>query len=111
MTVNSLQMSESEIIEFISKRMRELFDVRKILLFGSRANGAGRPDSDFDVLVIVESDLPFMARQGVAIKALGRRKFAVDLLVYTPAEFKNAVAMPGSALFWADREGQVIYAK
>ena len=104
-------MSELKTIEFISKRMCELFDVRKILLFGSRANGAAKPESDYDILVIADTELPFIERQGIALSALTGRDFAIDLLIYTPAEAEKAASNPGSALYWAEREGRQVYAK
>jgi uncharacterized protein len=104
-------MSEKDVVELVCRRMRAVFDVRKILLFGSRATGSARPDSDYDVLVIADTDVPFIERQGKALLALGPRDFAIDLLVYTPSEAERAAAIPGSALYWAEREGQVVYAR
>jgi uncharacterized protein len=104
-------MNEQKAVELVSLRMQGLFDVHKILLFGSRARGEAKPDSDFDVLVIAETDVPFIERQGIGLRALGARDFAIDLLIYTPKEAEKASAIPGSALYWAEREGRVVYAK
>jgi hypothetical protein len=104
-------MNEQEAVELVSQRMRELFDVRRILLFGSRARGGAKPDSDYDVLVIADTDVPFIERQGMGLLAIGARDFAIDLLIYTPSEAEKAASIPGSALYWAEREGRVVYAK
>lgn len=104
-------MIEQQAVELVSQRMRALFDVRKILLFGSRARGGSKPDSDYDVLVIADTDVPFLERQGLARMALGPRDFAIDLLIYTPSEAAKAAAILGSAIYWAEREGRVVYAK
>ncbi len=98
-------MSEPEVLHFISERLRTRFDVQKLILFGSRATGSAHPDSDYDVLVITESDMPFIRRQGEALLDLRGRDFSVDLLVYTPAEAEEAAAIPGTAVYWAQREG------
>ncbi len=99
-------MSESEVLRFIGDRLKPQFDVKKIVLFGSRATGTAEPDSDYDVLVIVDSDIPFIRRQGQALMALGRRDFAIDLLVYTAEESERAEKILGSAVYWANRDGR-----
>ena len=62
----ALHVSESEFLKFISGRMRARFDVRKIILFGSQAGGTASPDSGYDVLLSVDTDIPFLKRQGIA---------------------------------------------
>ncbi len=48
---------QEAILEFVHL-LQEGFDgqIRSALLFGSRARGEGSPDSDLDVLVVVDSD-------------------------------------------------------
>ena len=60
--------------------------------------------------MIVDTDLPFVKRQGIALKALGVHEYPVDLLVYTQAEANEAAAILGSAVYWANREGKVFVA-
>ena len=104
-------MSEQDAIERIRQRLSARFDIESIVLFGSRARGDAKEESDFDVLVVANSDVPFIERQGLAMLQLGRKGFAVDLLVYTPEEAERASAITGSAIYWARREGRVMYAK
>jgi hypothetical protein len=42
---------------------------------------------------------------------MGRRDFALDLLVFTPEELQEGCALNGSALYWANQEGRVLYAR
>jgi hypothetical protein len=98
-------------LKLIRERLEGHFDLQKIVLFGSRARGDARPDSDYDVLVIAKTDVPFIDRQGMGLMALGNRDFSLDLLIYTPEEAEAAQSIPGSALYWAEREGRVMYAK
>ncbi len=37
-------------------------EVEKIILFGSRARGEARPDSDYDILVVVKGELDWRKR-------------------------------------------------
>ena len=77
-----------------------------MLLFGSRARGAADESSDFDVLVIARSDVPFVERQALALRLLGPRDYPLDVLVYTPSEAEDARRLVGSAVYWAFREGE-----
>ena len=45
-------MPEDPIVEALRKALRGRKDVRLALLFGSRARGRARPDSDADVAVL-----------------------------------------------------------
>jgi len=101
----SITAEEQKVLQLISDRLRPIFDVRDIVLFGSRARGTARQDSDYDVLVIVRSDVEFFKRNQVALRAVGLRSFSLDLLVYTESEYNAAQAMTGSALYWAAQEG------
>jgi hypothetical protein len=56
--------------------------------------------------VLSEIREPFMERQGLAMLALGRRDYALDLLVFTPQEVERDRAIPGSAIYWALEEGR-----
>ncbi len=103
-------MTEHEVLSLIDSKLRTGFEVERIILFGSRARGNARPDSDFDVLVIADSSTPFVRRQAEARQLLGHRKFPLDLLVYTPEEVRAAEAITGSAVYWALREGRVFRA-
>jgi len=99
-------VTNDEAIAIIRERVGKAFMIKEIILFGSRARGDEQEDSDFDVLLIVESEVPFAERQSAALQALGRRDFSVDLLVFTQSEVERAAAMTGSAVYWALREGK-----
>jgi predicted nucleotidyltransferase len=57
-------MTREEIITVLKGRLEEIrrrFSVRSISLFGSVVRGQARPDSDIDVLVILEGKPTFDA--------------------------------------------------
>ena len=81
----------------------------RIIMFGSRAQGTETADSDLDLLVIerrVSSKVKEMARLRQAIGNIG---MAVDIIVCSEKEVADWGGLPGTALYWALREGKVLY--
>jgi predicted nucleotidyltransferase len=62
----------------------------RIILFGSMNRGQVTEWSDVDLVVIQETDLPFLKRIQQVIRLL-RPKVGIDLLVYTPEEYATLV--------------------
>lgn len=58
-------------------------------MFGSQARGDARPNSDFDVLVIKESDEPRYRRSVPLYVALADLPVEVEVMVYTPDEVEE----------------------
>ncbi len=48
--------TESDALDWLVRRLVDEFDPAAIWLFGSRARGDARPDSDFDLLVVAKPD-------------------------------------------------------
>lgn len=46
-------MNQSEVIKSISQLMRSEIPEAETILYGSRARGSMRPDSDFDILILL----------------------------------------------------------
>lgn len=81
----------------------------KILLFGSRASGGFRSDSDHDLLVVTSTPLR-PAQRGARLRlALRCFEGSFDLLVVTPEEFEELVKMKSSAVHSAVETGLVLH--
>lgn len=104
-------MTEPEIISSVRDRLSDKFSIEKMVLFGSRALGTNSEESDWDLLVIAKSTVPFIERQGLALLALGKRDYPLDLLLYTPEEAEAAARIPGSAVYWAEHHGRIVFGK
>jgi len=81
----------------------------KIVLFGSRARGDARPDSDIDLLVIEESTLPRYRRSPRYYRATRGAFPAREIVVWTPAEIRQWELVPNHFVTTALREGKVLY--
>ena len=64
---------------------------QKIILFGSYAYGNPTPDSDVDLLIVMETTDPPTERFMRVARLLRPRLFSVDILVYTPQEIEDAL--------------------
>ncbi len=82
-------MNEAALLDEIVRRLLSVHPRARVLLFGSRARGDARADSDYDLLVVTP-DLPTEAsrstRARLALRGLG---VAFDLVMMTPAEFAS----------------------
>ncbi|HLJ69557.1 MAG TPA: nucleotidyltransferase domain-containing protein [Chloroflexota bacterium] len=80
----------------------------RIILFGSLADGDVHEWSDLDIVLIVDSDLPFLRRPRAVLERVAPR-VSMDLFVYTPAEWQEVA---GTRPFLRDEilhKGRVIY--
>src|SRR5438876_11850890 len=69
------------------------FAPQHVILFGSRATGRARPDSDIDLLLVSSyfESVEFIKRMGVFRQKIDPLKYGVsmDVLCYTPEEFED----------------------
>ena len=96
-------------IKEIVRRIVQTSDPQKVILFGSRARGDARPDSDFDLLVIRESAEARYRRSAPLYTALADLPVEVEIMVYTPEEVRQWSQVPEAFASTAVREGQILY--
>lgn len=81
----------------------------KIVLFGSYARGEENEDSDLDLLVVE----PAVTDKGMEMvrlrRAVGHIGTGVDILLYSEEEIAHRGQVPGTVIYWALREGKVLY--
>lgn len=98
-----------DLLKDIVGRIVRTAQPEKVILFGSRARGKARPDSDFDLVVIKESDEPRYRRDAALYLALAGLNVPVDVMVYTPQEVREWSAVPLAFITTVVREGKVLY--
>lgn len=84
------------------------YDPEMIILFGSVARGDSDEFSDIDMLVIMYDDNP----EEAALKIMAgtdRIRTEKDIKVLTPDEYYSQKEIPGTLLFPALNEGEVVY--
>ncbi len=102
---------KSPSIESIASVLRDALRPERITLFGSRAAGTPGPDSDVDLLIEMETDLPQADRCRMVSRLFPDRRWSLDALVLTPAEMAAARGSPASILGAIERDGKVLYAR
>ncbi|HEY9528895.1 MAG TPA: nucleotidyltransferase domain-containing protein [Anaerolineales bacterium] len=94
------------------KRIVAELKPEKIILFGSYAYGNPTPDSDVDLLVVIETNGRNKETYRAVSKVLHPRQFPVDIIVKTPREVDEALkGGVDNAFFIREivKKGKVLY--
>jgi predicted nucleotidyltransferase len=97
-----------EAIQEIVDQIAQHFNPRQIILFGSYARGEPRPESDVDLLIIMETPMR-EAQQALEIRQFLKSLFGLDLLVYSAEKIEQRIALGDSFLKDIFSEGITVY--
>ena len=102
-------MVDEKLLTAITERVVERFDPRRIVLFGSRARGEARSESDVDLFIEMDSDHT-PPQRAIEVSALfGLRDWPLDVVVYTPEEVRRLRGVNGTLLSVIEAEGRLLY--
>lgn len=77
-------------LEQITKTLKEAFATSRLFLFGSRANGTHRADSDYDFVMVIPN---LKNRHSAEIKArslvLNQHAVSADIFIYSDKDFNS----------------------
>jgi len=93
----------------VAKQIAEKFQPEKIILFGSYAYGKPRPESDVDLLVVMETSLRERQQRLEISRALSPRPFALDIIIRTPQQLEERIALGDVFLRKVITQGKVLY--
>lgn len=105
------ELISPQTIDAVVERIARHFAPRRIILFGSYASGQPTHDSDLDLLIIMDSDLPRHKRATPIRLLFQPTPCAMDFLVYTPEEIAEWNGTPNHIITEALRSGKVVYAR
>ena len=106
--LNARQQIPQEVIEDVVCQIAEQFRPQRIVLFGSYAYGHPRPNSDVDLLVVLDTSLR-EAEQAVRICQAIDYHFGLDLIVRTPATLERRLTLGDPFLREVIDRGRVMY--
>ena len=96
-------------IQELGQRIGKQFDAERVILFGSYARDAATRDSDVDLLVVANTDLPPRERYGAVRRLVADTPASFDIVVKTPEEYARWRSVVNHIVYFADKYGRIIY--
>lgn len=91
-------------------RVVAYFDPRRVILFGSRARGSARADSDIDLLVILHNDAsPAMRMLKAGYESRRGYHRAADVIPVRESVYQSRARIAGTLAYEAARDGVMVY--
>ena len=106
MTNDALDLHSLDLHD-IAARAARASGAKRVILFGSRARGDAREDSDVDLLLVVADECDLTQAGLAAHRALFPPKVGFDILPIREADFLSGETLLARV---ARREGVVLYA-
>ncbi len=105
----TMKLSTHDIEEAVRRAVAAAHAPSRVIVFGSYARGDADEGSDLD-LIVVERDVEDKGAEMIRLnRAVGWIGKGVDILVYSEQEFEQRSRVPGTAPYWASKEGNVLY--
>jgi len=103
----------SEWVPTVVDQIVEAADPERVVLFGSIARGDDGPDSDLDLMVVLDSiDYTRRRLEEARLRAsLEHSLLPVQIVVTDERECRRRRDVVGSMHYWPLREGLVVYAR
>lgn len=99
-------------LQTVLVRIEESLHPTHVWLFGSRSRGDARPESDWDLLVVVpDSTKDEVLNPAVCWRLQKDSGVYADILPYRESEFREDLGTVNTVLYDVAREGLLIYAR
>jgi predicted nucleotidyltransferase len=103
-------MDEASTLDFMVGKLSAHREVRRIVLFGSRARGEAKSESDYDLCLIVDEVADIRALYVELMRGIASADWSVDLVLLTERDFHRRLGEGWSAIKAVEREGRGLYA-
>ena len=109
-------MNDQDLKNFATRVIREEFAargiaVKQMILFGSRARGNAKPDSDWDFLVVTGKQLSWTEKFDLWLKLarrLAMQAITADILIKFEPDFERDRYDVGKTTYYAAKEGALV---
>lgn len=102
-------MISQKTIDRIIRTIVDHIHPQKIFLYGSYAYGRPTEDSDLDIVIIKDSDLPRYKRARAIHRLFNPYPCPMDILIYTPQEAERFGDYPSSFIYTVLKKGKLVY--
>ncbi|MBN2105767.1 nucleotidyltransferase domain-containing protein [bacterium] len=102
-------MNVDSILSKMVDKIKTNFNPERIILFGSYSTGEANINSDIDLMVILDTNMPPHKRAVPIRRILKGSGIPKDIIVKTPEEFNRFKDFAGSIVYTAAHQGKVLY--
>lgn len=102
------QASFPSLLGHVVRQIAERFDPERVILFGSHARGDAGPDSDVDLLVVMET-AESLASSAARVASAVDHPFPLDIVVRRPEALADAYRRGASFAVEVLTHGVVLY--
>ena len=97
------------LVERVVRRIARSVKPERVILFGSRASGQPRQDSDIDLVVVYSGSKTKREVQVGIHKLFANPDFSMDVFVLTPEELESQRSIPNTLAREVSERGVVCY--
>jgi uncharacterized protein len=104
-----MDIDAMQVINKITTLLALKLKPKRIILFGSYANGNAGKDSDVDLMLVMANGTHRRSTTVKAYQSLGSQGIAKDIVVVTEDDVEKYGSLPGTIIGPAISHGKVVY--